>query len=69
MLFTAEREAVTRPPGSPLETQPVENGNIFGLLFLSHPVPTWVYDLDTLAFLEVNDAAVLEYGYPREEFF
>ncbi len=30
----------------------------FRLLFESHPEPMWVYDLDTLAFLEVNDAAV-----------
>ena len=28
----------------------------------------WVYDLETLAFLEVNDAAVAKYGYDRDEF-
>jgi PAS domain S-box-containing protein len=28
----------------------------------------WVYDLDTLAFLEVNAAAVAKYGYGRDEF-
>ncbi|MDQ3117373.1 MAG: ATP-binding protein [Verrucomicrobiota bacterium] len=28
----------------------------------------WVYDLETLAFLEVNDAAISHYGYEREEF-
>jgi diguanylate cyclase (GGDEF)-like protein/PAS domain S-box-containing protein len=28
----------------------------------------WVYDLETLQFLEVNDAAVAGYGYSREEF-
>jgi PAS domain S-box-containing protein len=28
----------------------------------------WVYDSETLAFLEVNDAAVREYGYSRVEF-
>lgn len=28
----------------------------------------WVLDIDTLAFLEVNDAAVADYGYAREEF-
>ena len=28
----------------------------------------WVFDLETLAFLEVNDAAVQHYGYTREEF-
>jgi PAS domain S-box-containing protein len=28
----------------------------------------WVYDLETLRFLEVNDAAVSQYGYTRDEF-
>ena len=38
------------------------------LLFKAHPEPTWVYELGTLRFLEVNDAAVRRYGYSREEF-
>jgi PAS domain S-box-containing protein/diguanylate cyclase (GGDEF)-like protein len=37
-------------------------------LFESHPHPMWVYDMETLAFLAVNDAAVHHYGYSREEF-
>ncbi|HYL82266.1 MAG TPA: GAF domain-containing protein, partial [Candidatus Acidoferrum sp.] len=37
-------------------------------LFESHPHPMWVYDLDSLAFLAVNAAAVRHYGYAREEF-
>src|SRR5690606_30086892 len=40
----------------------------FGLLFEHSPLPMWVYDLDTPAFLAVNDAAVAGYGYSREEF-
>ncbi len=40
----------------------------FNLLFASHPEPMWVYDLRTLDFLAVNDAAVARYGYTREEF-
>ncbi|MBV9666274.1 MAG: EAL domain-containing protein [Actinobacteria bacterium] len=28
----------------------------------------WVYDLDSLAFLDVNDAAIEHYGYSRAEF-
>lgn len=32
------------------------------------PLPMWVYDLDTLRFLEVNDAAVARYGYTHGEF-
>ncbi len=38
------------------------------LLFESSPQPMWVYDLETLEFLAVNNAAVSHYGYSREEF-
>ena len=37
-------------------------------LFEVNPHPMWVYDLETLRFLAVNDAAVRRYGYSREEF-
>lgn len=37
-------------------------------LFENNPHPMWVYDLNTLAFLTVNDAAIEHYGYSREEF-
>ncbi len=37
-------------------------------LFENHPFPVWVYDSYTLRFLAVNEAAVCEYGYTREEF-
>lgn len=40
----------------------------YRMLFDANPQPLWVYDLETLAFLEVNDAAVEHYGYSREEF-
>ena len=36
--------------------------------FDANPLPSWVFDLHTLAFLEVNPAAVAHYGYSREEF-
>ena len=37
-------------------------------LFEQNPMPMWVYDRETLAFLEVNAAAVEHYGYRRDEF-
>ena len=40
----------------------------YRLLFKANPHPMWLYDIDTLQFLEVNDAAVHYYGYSREEF-
>src|SRR5207249_9532666 len=38
------------------------------ILFRFHPEATWVYDRETLRFLAVNDAAMAQYGYSREEF-
>ena len=40
----------------------------YRLLFERHPHPLWLYDRETLRFLEVNEAAVRHYGYSREEF-
>jgi PAS domain S-box-containing protein len=37
-------------------------------LFDSNPYPMWVVDAETLAFLDVNAAAIRLYGYNREEF-
>ncbi len=38
------------------------------LLFEQNPFPTWVYDVNSLEFLDVNPAAIAQYGYSREEF-
>lgn len=40
----------------------------YRLLFENNPTPMWVYDLESLAFLTVNNAAVTRYGYSRGEF-
>ncbi|MHB8835637.1 MAG: PAS domain-containing sensor histidine kinase [Candidatus Methylomirabilia bacterium] len=37
-------------------------------LFENNPLPMWVFDLETLAFLAVNSAAVRHYGFSRREF-
>jgi len=37
-------------------------------LFESSPLPMWVYDIETLRILTVNEAAIRRYGYTREEF-
>jgi PAS domain S-box-containing protein len=37
-------------------------------LFKQNPQPMWVYDLETLQFLAVNNAAIEHYGYSRDEF-
>jgi two-component system, cell cycle sensor histidine kinase and response regulator CckA len=40
----------------------------FRLFIQDNPQPMWVFDRETLRFLEVNQAAVELYGYSREEF-
>ena len=37
-------------------------------LFDANPLPMWVYDLDSLKFLAVNEAAIEHYGYSQEQF-
>ncbi len=50
------------------KAKPKDEKRAFSLLFKNHPVPMYVCDLKTLAILEVNDAAVEKYHYPRDEF-
>lgn len=45
-----------------------ESRERYRLLFDHAPYPMWVVDLETLAFLEVNETAVCHYGYSRDEF-
>jgi two-component system, cell cycle sensor histidine kinase and response regulator CckA len=45
-----------------------ESEKQYRLLFDSSPLPMWVFDRNTFAFLEVNEAAVQHYGYSRDEF-
>jgi PAS domain S-box-containing protein len=42
--------------------------SVFRLLFSHNPLPTWVMDNDSLQFIQVNEAAVRQYGYAPEEF-
>jgi PAS domain S-box-containing protein len=46
----------------------VERDRHYRLLFESNPDPMWFYGVESLAILEVNDAALREYRYSREEF-
>lgn len=45
-----------------------ESEKQYRLIFDGNPTPMWVFDQETLAFLEANDAAVRQYGYSRGEF-
>ncbi|MFZ5906581.1 MAG: PAS domain-containing protein [Nitrospirota bacterium] len=41
---------------------------IYDNFYKSNPHPMWIYDLETLVFLDVNNAAIKHYGYSQEEF-
>jgi len=45
-----------------------QNEEKYKNLFHLSPQPMWVYDLESLMFLDVNEAAIRHYGYSRAEF-
>jgi PAS domain S-box-containing protein len=55
-------------PSPALDPIPEQPPDAYRALFEHNPMPMWVYDRETLAFLEVNAAAVEHYGYSRDEF-
>ena len=60
IIYSSERKKVV----SALE----ESEKKYSELFHLSPQPMWVFDLESLYFLNVNDAAIKHYGYSREEF-
>lgn len=65
LLFAVEREVLDRRRSEEAVRASEER---YRLLFDENPLPAWVFDLKTLAFLAVNRAAVRHYGYSQEEF-
>jgi PAS domain S-box-containing protein len=50
------------------ETQILESERKYRQLFENNPFPLMVFDINTYEFLDVNEGAVRQYGYSREEF-
>jgi len=46
----------------------MESESHYKSLFLLNPSPMWVLDSEILQFLQVNEAAINQYGYTNEEF-
>jgi len=40
----------------------------FRYLFHNNPLPMWIIDKESYQFLDINEAAILTYGYSRDEF-
>jgi two-component system, NarL family, sensor histidine kinase UhpB len=45
-----------------------EKADSYKLLFEKNPMPMWIMSTTTFHILDVNEAAVQHYGYPKEEF-
>jgi PAS domain S-box-containing protein len=64
--MAAKADGARKRPG-PVRSRQTPDAE-YRLLFEANPHPMWVYDLETLAFLAVNDAAIRHYGYSRNDF-
>src|SRR6266852_9851974 len=67
VLACLPRTALPRPAQSAV-TAPERSAVNYRRLFERHPQPMWVFDPVSLRFLAVNEAALAQYGYTREEF-
>jgi PAS domain S-box-containing protein len=65
LMSTLKRELADRLSS---ELKALVSERNYRQLFEGHPQPMWLYDVNTLAFLEVNGAAIERYGYSRDEF-
>lgn len=50
------------------DSEPMEPSEIFRAFFFDSLIPLYIFAADTLQVLEANEAAVMQYGYTREEF-
>jgi len=50
------------------ESEPLSESQNYRAIFDASPLPMWVFDVSSLGFLAVNEAAVRRYGYSRAEF-
>jgi hypothetical protein len=67
-ILRAVREAEERRGRAKAEEALKQSEEGFRRLFSCNPHPTWVFDVETLRFLEVNESAIEHYGYSRDEF-
>ncbi len=50
------------------EQELINSEEKYRLVFCNSPVPKWVYELETLKIVDVNETAIEHYGYSKEEF-
>ena len=64
----AVAEAAERARREQAEKELRQSEKQYRLLFEGNPHPMWVFDLEKLTIVEVNEAAIWHYGFSREEF-
>lgn len=64
-IYTVARDVTVQKQ---LEIELLSSKEIYHEIFYFNPNPMWIFDLETLAFLEVNQATIEQYGYTKEEF-
>ena len=68
LLTRSLRLAIARKEGQQAAEALRASEERYRRLFESNPQPMWVYDSRSLRFLAVNDAALQQYGFLRDEF-
>jgi len=66
-MAAAQNDTASATGGRGMDSS--HTGDEYRFLFAANPTPMWVFDTETLQFLEVNEAAVAKYGFGRDEFF
>ena len=66
--MSARSDEAVGPVASEPAAAGVGGGFDYRGLFECNPHPMWIFDVQTLEFLEVNAAAIRHYGYSRPEF-
>ncbi len=51
-----------------LEEKTISSEKRYREIFVANPIPSFIFYEDTLEFIEVNEAALLNYGYSSDEF-
>ena len=64
----ADRHTSTNSAASAQFPDAAQGDKLFRQMFSDSPHPMWIFDLQTLQFLDVNAAALAVYGYSQSEF-
>jgi PAS domain S-box-containing protein len=54
--------------GKNMKDNLIKSEENYRTLFYKSPLPSWLYNLENLRFVDVNEAAVRHYGFTRDEF-